>query len=164
MWRTDFERQQVESIVTDPRDDWYSRPRCPCPSLPLVSFFTVPPWAALRCKLLLHHNVPMCGYQSNMKCDVFVRKEMCAMSCCRVARIIERTTKEHMALFPITREGHGRERLVSRKMAFCPATWRSSVQPGREGTNLDLEIVFRLLIQTLAFCCTICVRLYRCQG
>ena len=99
------------------------------------------------------------GYQSNMKCDVYVRKELCAMSCCRVARIIERTTKEQMALFPVTREGHGRERLVSRKMAVCPATWRSSVQRGREGTNLDLEIVFQLLIHTLALRCTICVRL-----
>ena len=56
MWRTEFERQQVESIVTDPRDDW----RCPCPSLPLISFFTGfqrVRWAPLRCELLLHHNL-----------------------------------------------------------------------------------------------------------
>ena len=69
------------------------------------------------------------------KCCVYTREELCAMSCCQVARprskcllCARRRNRRRCFIHcvnqgSVTREGHGRERLVSRKMALCPATW-----------------------------------------
>ena len=56
--------------------------------------------------------------------------------------IIERTTKEQMALFPVTREGHGSERLVSRR-------WPSIPQHGDQAYNAVVKV--RIWISRLCF-------------
>ena len=56
--------------------------------------------------------------------------------------IIERTTKEQMVLFPVTREGHGSERLVSRG-------WPSIPQHGDQAYNAVVKV--RIWISRLCF-------------
>ena len=66
------------------------------------------------------------------KCCVYTQEELCAMSCCQVHVHVPSVYCAHdegtdgdvsVNQGSVTREGHGRERLVSRKMALCPATW-----------------------------------------